>query len=705
MRFIDTHKYSPVANGIDLPLDGDLFFHKPNEIPDNNKEKIKFFKEKDIVIDELWWNEQDVRCRDGIYVKNGVEKGGDAIVDGRDAIWNDGNTPIKHWNPNFKKEITISPKSVYLNDADIEFTNGTVFITGRHYFYLNFWKIMAKVKGQKYKDYIHPRFLDMDYLKFARIRMMMEQSKDNSESKARQKGYSETSAGGILGYNYTFYRSSENVIVAGNDEDMHNLFMKTRDGLEELKNTQFYKETSTNSIERKRIIAKRFRSKILGFTAGNNDQVLSRLSPFFVIFEEIGKWAKGLAPAVKKFVEPSIQAENERTGFMYDIGTGGDMEGGASDLEDIHYRSHEKKYLRFVNRFEREKLSKDHTSGWFTSNAWFKIIDKNGNSKFQESFDATLAEIAMEKDPVKKYLEITQKALYAADSFMMSVAGYFGEHTINLLNARLAQIRLHKELQIERHGILEWKNKNKPFEGVRFIETNKEEAFITITEEPVLDDDGKVYRGLYEIGVDSYDQDESATSTSMGAAVMRKKFLDYNTTSNTETALLLERPETKHGGKELFYEHCAMLSVWGGNVEMIIEHTRKLVIDWLVWNGFENLVGLKPRFAFAGMMNRSQAANKFGVDGSMKPHVMAIRSQELDEEFINNMYLTDIIKANAAYKYSRTYNCDITVASAHGAVAAKERKGQVAYSISKVSKERKFKPTVYKRTAHGITAI
>jgi len=275
MRFVGSDRFSPVATGVDTPLEGDLYYFHPNEIPDNIKEKEKFFKTHGIENDEFWWEEQLHRCIDGIYVDNAVEKGGDAIVDGRDAIWNDTDKPLQHWNPNFEKEIWISPNSVYLNDADIEFTNRTVFITGRHYFYLNFWKIMGKVKGKKTKDYINPRFLDMDYLKFARIRMQVEQSKDNSEAKARQKGFSEGSAGGILGYNFTFMRSSENVIVAGNDEDMHNLFMKTRDGLENLKNTQFYKEKSTNSIEKKRIIAKRFRSKVLGFTAGHNPQVLS----------------------------------------------------------------------------------------------------------------------------------------------------------------------------------------------------------------------------------------------------------------------------------------------------------------------------------------------------------------------------------------------------------------------------------------------
>jgi hypothetical protein len=704
MKFVGTYRFSPVIFLEDLPLDGDLFHFEPNEIPDTIADKKKFYINNDIEIDEIWWNEQERRCIDGYYVENAVVKGGDAIVDGRDAIWNDTDEPMFHINPNFDKEVWISPHSVYLNDADIEFVNGTVYITGRQYFYLNFWKIMRKLDGKKVKGYGNPKFLDIDYLKFARIRMMEEQGKDSTEVKGRQLGYSETSGGGILGYNFTFIKDSENVIVAGNDEDMHNLFIKTQDGLSQLKNTQFYKETSTNSNTKHRMISKWFRSRILGFTANHNDQVLSRLSPTVVIFEEVGKWAKGLAPAVITYVMPSIFAEGERTGNMYFIGTGGDMEGGASDLEELHYKGNSEHFLRFKNKFEREKLSSDQYSGWFSSKAWFTSIDKDGNSNLAEGKKKVLHLISLEKDAVKKYLATTQNALYAEDAFMMSTAGYFGEHKINLLNAQLSRIRLHKELQIERHGILEWKDRNHPFKGVRFVETNKEEAFITIIEEPILDEKGEVYRGLYEIGIDSYDQDESQTSTSMGALVIRKKFLDYNTTSNIDIALLLERPETKHGGKNKFYEHCAMAGIWCGNVPMTIEHTKTLVIDWLESNGFENLLAFRPRFAFAGMINKSMAMNKYGVDGSMKPHVMAIKSEELTDEFISEMYIIEQIKALAKYKYSRTYNCDITVASAHAAVAAKENNKQVAYSVSK-RKERSFKPTLYKREGDRILTI
>lgn len=704
MRFKNTYKFSPIPNKVDAPFEYDLFYSNPTEIPETEKNYEKFIDKNKILVDEFWWIEQKRRCLDGVIYSDVIEKGGDAIVDGRDAIWNDSDNPISYYNRNVEREIIIPATSVYIVDADLICKDYKLHIPGRLYFYLNFWKIMRKIKGQKRKDYKYPKFTDMDFLKAYRVVNQIKEGKDNSEAKARQKGYSEWVAGGILAYNYLFYHNSENIIIAGNDGDAVNLFSKTMNGIEQLKNSQFYRFYSkkVQSKDEMKLIAERGGS-IQAFYTSTDPQKLSRLSPYWVVYEEVGKWAKGLVKSVDTFVTPSIIAENERTGFRTYIGTGGEMEKGADDLRKIHY-SESNQYLRFVNKFERSDTS-NSKSGWFTTNGWFKIIDDDGNSLMEESIKATLQEIEDEKDAVEKYILTTQLALYAGDAFMISSAGFFGEVIINRLNARLAKIRLNKELQIERHGILEWINPNKPYDGVKFIETDKTQAFVTITEEPMLGGDGKPYLNLYEGGIDSYDQDESGTSTSKGSAVVRKKFLDTNTTSNTDVAMLLERPDTAHGGKNKFYEHCAMLGIYYGRFKFTIEHTRVLIIDWLINNGFENLIALKPNFAFADKVDKSKAANRYGVDGSMKPHVMKLEMEELTEEFINNMFITEQIEALAKYQYNRNYNCDITVATAHANVGAKEHINKIIMTASNLQKNRTFKPRIYKKKGGRIINV
>jgi len=704
MRFKNTYKFSPISNGEEAPFEFDLFHHSNNEVPESEVNYNKYIEKHNVMTDDFWWIEQRRRCIDGVTYSNVLEKGGDAIVDGIDAIWNDAKEPMEYFNRNVERQVIIPPTSVYIVDADLICKDYKLHIPGRLYFYLNFWKIMRKVKGQKRKKYGNPKFTDMDFFKAYRVVNQIKEGVDNSEAKARQKGFSEWVGGGILAYNYLFVHDSENIIIAGTEGDATNLFAKTMNGIDNLKNTQFYRFYSkkVQSKDDMKLIAERGGS-IQSFYTSTDPQKLSRLSPYWVVYEEVGKWQKGLVKQVDTFVTPSIIAENERTGFRTYIGTGGEMDKGADDLRKIHY-STSNQYLRFVNKFERVDAT-NTKSGWFTSDWWFKVIDEDGNSLKAESIVANAKEISDEKDAVERYILTTQKALFAGDAFMISNAGFFGEVTINRLNARLAKIRLNKELQIERHGILEWIDKSKPYNGVRFIETDKEEAFVTIVEEPMLDKDGKAYFNLYEGGIDSYDQDESNTSTSLGAAVIRKKLLDLNTTYNTDCAMLLERPDTAHGGRVKFYEHCAMLGIYYGKLEFTIEHTRKLVIDWMLWNGFESLIAERPSFAFADKIDKSKAANRYGVDGSMKPQVMALMSETLTEEFIDNMFLTEQIEALAKYQYSRSYNCDVTVATAHANIGAKEHSNRIIMTEDRRNNERAFKPRVFKRVSNNIIAI
>jgi hypothetical protein len=136
-----------------------------------------------------------------------------------------------------------------------------------------------------------------------------------------------------------------------------------------------------------------------------------------------------------------------------------------------------------------------------------------------------------------------------------------------------------------------------------------------------------------------------------------------------------------------------MLSIYYNFAKLTIEHTKVRIIDYLVNNGFESLIALRPTLAFANIVNRSNAQNKYGIDGSMKPHVMAEMSETLTPEFIGQMFITEQIDALAKYKYSRTYNCDITVASAHANIGAKETLMIVPKSYE--SKERTVNHSYY----------
>lgn len=248
MKFVDSIRFSPVAQKVDMPWEEDYFHVNPENItPDVISHSI---------IDENWWYIQEDRCKNGFEIENAIEPGGDAIVDGIDAIW--------HGN------------DVYLPEYDYWIYDRKVKVTGRHYFYLNFWKIFGLDHKTGYKTIIPPRFLDMDFLFFLRIDNMIRFKKDDQELKGRQLGFSEKGAGGVIGWNFTFLDGSLNVIVGGVEEDALKTMRDCIRGLNGLINTQFYKERAKGGDSQTYVKAKNTESQIHCLTAKDNPQAVSR---------------------------------------------------------------------------------------------------------------------------------------------------------------------------------------------------------------------------------------------------------------------------------------------------------------------------------------------------------------------------------------------------------------------------------------------
>lgn len=255
MKFIDSYRFAPVVFCGDIPWKEDLFHVPWEDVPRNKKDRTKFIKENDIIIDYDWWKKQADRCRNGYTVENAIEKGGDSIRDGIECVW-------KH-------------NDCFLEDYDITIKDKSVHISGRYYFYLNFWWIYGLEKNGTVKKIIHPRFLDMDFLFDLRGKLMYLLEKDSQELKARQLGFSEKTAGMWLAWNYTFLPASVNLIVAGLQEDADHTMENTIRGLDMLINTQFYLDRKRGGDSRDTIISING-SQVRSQTAKDKPETLSR---------------------------------------------------------------------------------------------------------------------------------------------------------------------------------------------------------------------------------------------------------------------------------------------------------------------------------------------------------------------------------------------------------------------------------------------
>jgi len=193
----------------------------------------------------------------------------------------------------------------------------------------------------------------------------------------------------------------------------------------------------------------------------------------------------------------------------------------------------------------------------------------------------------------------------------------------------------------------------------------------------MLDGNNKPFTNLYKVGTDSYDQDESYTTTSDGSCWVKKGFLNANSTYNLYVAGVEERPETAIGGREVFYENTEKLTMYYGG-KNLIEWSKILIFDHYVNNGLEGLLKERPEFFLSRMIQRSQATNQYGIDPSSKPHWLKIQADYLSiQENIEKCYFPTLLKAWARFKYAPgkiRYNCDTTISTSLCSVMEEDEK-------------------------------
>lgn len=694
MKFKNTYKLSPVVNGEDLPWEADLFHHNPMNIPDPNSENKRFqeyIKDNHIVTDRAWWKKQYDRCMTGYTIEDGIEKGGDYFEDGWDAFW--------------KNDVA------YLPEYNLRFENRELSITGRHYMYLNFWPIISlDEENQNHKKVGRPYFLDIDMGYYLRIALQLRLGKNNLEYKGRQGGFSEK-GGQTLGYNMAFMPGTQNLVIAEEETDAENTFMKFLNGFSSLRNTQFYKDCRKSwKPSEGFVMSRKEHTWVKMLATRGNDQALSRYTPFWAIGEEIGKWRAGHAQNLFTFNKSAQIATSKktgkrvRTGYTSLFGTAGDMTRGAEDVESLHNNPDKLDLLRFRNKYSSKRNWEQFTSA-FTSGTFYKSIDKDGNSDFKKGIEV-VKQMINSKDTAKaRYIERTQNPIYSEDGFESSEEGYFGPDKIIKLNNKRKEFQHDESLDITRRGILQPIDPKDWNAGMKFIDS--EDGWLIIAEEPRKDNHGDVYKNLYFPGTDSYDQDEAYTSNSKGSMVVRKGFLSMHDTYNVDVAYILDRPTIREGGAEEFYKRTIFTCIYFGKAQNNIEFSNQRIFDYYKNHGFDYLLMLAPEMALANKVQNSvnMRSNKYGTDRALKPVALAILADDLTDIFISNIVLPLEAKRFGRFKYipnskNIQLNDDFVIAAAHASLNFKEHIKFVAYSKKEKENQVKRKKMIY-QTVNG----
>lgn len=471
---------------------------------------------------------------------------------------------------------------------------GDIKITGNHYFYLNFYR-MLRVKeteaitgqrGQVQKIEDFPAFWDGDYnfwwaLEIAQHGIDPEDYnklglnvniKDLSGGlnmvilKARGKGYS-YKFGALGSKEFSLGKKTKVYGMADLEEYLvkDGLLNKMWDGIDfldkhtawyqpRLKDLDMYKRSGYKKKEKAGYVNAGTLNEIIGVTFRNDPNKARGKRGKWILWEEGGKF-----PGLKKswdIAEDSIRQGRYATGCQVVWGTGGSEEQDFSDLSLLFYEPEYHNVLPFENIWDE---------GFLGSCAFFVpaiqnlegFMDKHGNSKLEEATEY----IQQNRDKKKKSGDPRSYDQYVAENplspqeamlqtstnlfpgrELMEQYNYVKAHGLHMKMGSHGKL-VHKAssglLNFEPHGDA------KPIINYPHRKDDDLSGCISIYEPPYKVN-GKVPEYMYIIAHDPYDHDSSTSMESLGAAYVIKRTNNMSITMNeTIVAAYVGRPATQ----------------------------------------------------------------------------------------------------------------------------------------------------------------
>lgn len=499
------------------------------------------------------------------------------------------------------------------------------FISGYNYFYLNFCPIQriiyttinnpdGSTKIKKTRDLQFPDFYDYDYYFFQAVEDAEGEGKHLCALKSRRKGYSYKNAA-MACRNYYLFAGSKTYIYASNKQYLteDGILTKAWDYMDFIdKNTAWGKKRSVNTQMRKRAgfftkdeygneIELGFKSEIIGVTLKDNPDVVRGKAGKLIIFEEAGSFSE--LGAAWQIARPSVEQDGMAFGTMIAFGTGGDEDSHFETLKDMFYNPDGYNCIGFDNIWDETPSDKkcgffipQYTNMDFRDDAGDRIyMDNDGNTLRRKSVEYILAER-------RKVIENATNSV--------AVDRYVAEHCItpqeaclefggNIfpkkeLQEQLAKIRINKSLSnMKQVGDLVWETDGslkwviKKHGDITHYPLKKDDdptGSIVIWEHPMKD----APIGLYILGVDPYDHDQSGTN-SLGSTFVYKRFQDFENYYDIIVAEYTGRPSTA----EEYYENLRKLAVYY-NGRIMYENERKGLFPYFTAKHCDYLLADQP---------------------------------------------------------------------------------------------------------------
>lgn len=499
------------------------------------------------------------------------------------------------------------------------------FITGYNYFYLNFCPITRisykKVKNRKgieefqpVSDHSFPDFFDYDYFYFTAIEEAEEKGKHICLLKSRRKGFS-LKGGAMACRNFYLIPNSKSYVYASNKQYLTDdgILTKAWDYMDFIdKNTAWGKKRSINTQMHRRagffskdeygnVVELGYKSEIIGVTLKDNPDVVRGKRAKLILFEEAGSFSE--LGAAWQIARPSVEQGSVTFGTMICWGTGGDEGSAFETLKDMFYNPQGYNCLGFHNIWD--EFGSDKPCGFFCPQYTnLDDRDENGNRIYMDVDGNTLTRPAMEKilsdrkqvvdnatnaAAIDRY--IAERPITPAEAMLEFNGNIFPKKE---LQEQLAKIRTNKKLsnhkQVgdlvwEPNGSLKWVPKKQG--DITHFPLKKEDdptGAIVIWEHPVQD----APHGLYILGVDPYDHDQSGTN-SLGSTFVYKRFQGFEEYYDIIVAEYTGRPNSA----EEYYENLRKLAIYY-NGKVMYENERKGLFPYFTTKHCDYLLADQP---------------------------------------------------------------------------------------------------------------
>ena len=518
------------------------------------------------------------------------------------------------------------------------------FITGYHYFYLNYSPIIKR-KNTEYTDRFgntrtrrervldFPDFWDGDYYFFQAVEEAEQQGKHLAVLKARKKGFS-FKGSSMLVRNYSLVKESKSFAIASEQKfligdglltkaweimdfiDQHTDWAKRRLTATRMERVSGFKVKDEFGRETEQ----GYKSAITGMTLKNDPERVRGIRGKLVLFEESGKFPN--LETAWRVSQPSMEDDDGTAfGLMIAFGTGG-TEGGQFDgLKTLFYSPEAYNVLSFPNIWDDK--AEDTKCGYF-SPFYLNMegFDDKGERIFMDEDGNSIVDKAIE-DIINKRNEVKD-----GGASQTSIDRFISERPIKpqeavlelgknifprkLLMDQLTRIRTNKKLQSMKHVVdLKWgangtveavEKKTGDITTYHLKKDDKPEGSVVIWEYPVSDPP----LGLYIGGCDPYDHDESFTN-SLGSTFIFKRVRAGEAWNDVIVAEYSGRPDTA----EEYYENVRKLLIFY-NARLLFENERKGIYPYFTNKHCDYLLADQPDKVISEIFKDSKVQRRKG---------------------------------------------------------------------------------------------